>query len=39
MLEISWAGKEPITLSNGATRTFLNDGDTVIMSGYTEKDG
>ena len=39
MLEISWAGKEPITLKNGEQRTFINDFDTVIMTGYAEKNG
>lgn len=33
MLELSWGGKEPLTLDTGETRTFLDDGDTVILSG------
>ncbi|MEQ4302722.1 fumarylacetoacetase [Plantactinospora sp. B6F1] len=28
-LELTWGGTEPVTLSDGATRTFLADGDTV----------
>jgi fumarylacetoacetase len=28
-LELSWSGKETITLDDGAERTFLEDGDTV----------
>lgn len=28
-LELSWGGTEPITLADGTTRTFLEDGDTV----------
>ncbi|GAB3967788.1 fumarylacetoacetase [Plantactinospora veratri] len=28
-LELTWGGKEPVTLSDGSTRTFLSDGDTV----------
>ena len=28
-LELSWGGAEPITLSDGSTRTFLENGDTV----------
>lgn len=30
-LELSWGGQEPITLDDGSTRTFLEDGDTVIL--------
>ncbi len=33
MLELSWRGSEPVELSNGETRNFLADGDTVIMTG------
>lgn len=36
ILELSQGGKEPITLPNGETRTFLEDGDTVILRGYCE---
>lgn len=39
MLELSNAGAEPITLPNGETRTFLEDGDCVIMKGWCEKAG
>lgn len=40
MLEMSWSGKEPITLKqDGSQRTFLLDGDNVIMAGHCEKDG
>jgi fumarylacetoacetase len=38
MLELSWGGKNPIKLSDGTERTFINDGDTVIMKGYCEND-
>lgn len=34
MLEIAWAGKKPLTLSDGSQRKFINDGDTVIMRGF-----
>jgi fumarylacetoacetase len=30
-LELSWGGAEPVTLSDGSTRTFLEDGDTVTI--------
>ncbi len=36
MLELSWAGQHPIPLAGGATRTFLQDGDTVIMRGLAQ---
>jgi len=34
MLEISWQGTKPITLSDGTERKFIQDHDTVIMKGY-----
>ena len=39
MLELSNAGSEPITLPNGETRTFLEDGDAIIMKGWCKKSG
>jgi fumarylacetoacetase len=39
MLELSWRGTEPLTLPNGETRTFLADGDEVILRGWCEKPG
>lgn len=30
-LELSWNGTEPVTLDDGSTRTFLEDGDTVTL--------
>lgn len=30
-LELSWSGAEPITLADGSQRTFLEDGDTVVL--------
>ena len=39
MLEIAWNATKPVTLEGGETRTFIEDGDTVIMKGYSEKDG
>ena len=38
LLELSWGGAEPITLDTGETRTFLQDGDTVTIRGYAEKE-
>ncbi|HEV2781794.1 MAG TPA: fumarylacetoacetase [Actinophytocola sp.] len=31
-LELTWAGREPVTLKDGQTRTFLADGDTVVIT-------
>ena len=36
MLELTWAGKNPITLNDGSERKFINDNDTVILRGYCE---
>lgn len=36
MLELTWAGKEPITLNDGTKRVFFNDGDNVILHGYCQ---
>jgi fumarylacetoacetase len=38
LLELAWGGKEPITLAGGELRSFLEDGDTVTLSGYCEGD-
>lgn len=39
MLELSWRGTEPIKLSDGTERKFINDNDTIIMRGFAEKEG
>jgi len=39
LLETSRGGSEPIKLPGGETRTFLEDGDTVTMSAYCQRDG
>ncbi len=39
MLELSWSGSKPLTLADGSSRTFIEDGDTVNMRGYGQKDG
>ena len=31
-IEMSWNGSEPLSLGNGVTRTFLEDGDTVAIT-------
>lgn len=39
LLELTWNGQRPLNLSNGIQRQFLEDGDSLIMKGYAEKDG
>lgn len=39
LLELTWNSSKPLTLSNGEQRSFLQDGDTIIMKGYCETDG
>ena len=39
LLELSDGGKTPIELGNGETRTFLEDGDTVILKGCCQRPG
>ena len=38
MLELTWAGKEPMTLKDGTKRVFFNDGDNVILRGYCKNE-
>jgi fumarylacetoacetase len=38
-LEISWNGTEPIALDGGTMRSFLEDGDQLIMRGWCQGDG
>lgn len=39
LLELSWGGKEPITLDSGETRSFVEDGDTITLRGAALGDG
>ncbi|MFC5269649.1 fumarylacetoacetase [Adhaeribacter terreus] len=39
MLELTWKGTKPLQLPDGSERKFINDGDTVTMRGYAEKNG
>lgn len=39
LLELSWGGKEPLTLATGETRSFLADGDTLTLTGAAHGDG
>jgi fumarylacetoacetase len=39
LIELTWRGTEPISLPNGESRKFLEDGDEVILRGYAERVG
>ncbi|KAM4597002.1 fumarylacetoacetase isoform 2-T2 [Fundulus diaphanus] len=39
MLELSWRGSKSIDVGGGKTRTFLKDGDEVVITGYCQADG
>lgn len=39
LLELTDGGKKPILLPNGEQRTFLEDGDTLVMRGWCERPG
>ena len=39
LIELTQGGKNPIDLPNGERRTFLEDGDAVVLRGWCEKPG
>jgi fumarylacetoacetase len=39
LLEISWNGTEPVELDSGVKRTFLEDGDSLVMRGWCQGNG
>ena len=39
LLEICWKGTKPLILPNGEERKFLNDGDTIRITGYCQGNG
>jgi len=39
MLELSWKGTKPLKMNDGSERKFIKDHDTVIMRGFSSKDG
>ena len=39
LLEISWNGTEPVELADGVVRTFLEDGDSLVMRGWCQGEG
>ncbi|WP_299828167.1 fumarylacetoacetase [uncultured Roseobacter sp.] len=39
LLELSWGGEEPISLQDGGTRCFVENGDTLTLTGHAQGDG
>ncbi|MDJ0821901.1 MAG: fumarylacetoacetase [Paracoccaceae bacterium] len=39
LLELSWAGQQPVQLDTGEERTFLEDGDTLTLRGAAQGEG
>ncbi len=39
LMELTWRGSEPLELPTGEARSFLEDGDEVILSGCCEREG
>ena len=39
LLELTAGGRQPLTLAGGETRTFLEDGDQVMLRGWCEREG
>ncbi|WP_170387115.1 fumarylacetoacetase [Ruegeria atlantica] len=39
LLELSWGGKEPLTLDSGEIRSFIEDGDTLTLKGTSKGKG
>lgn len=39
MLELTWRGANPLTLPNGETRKWLEDGDSLTITGWAQGDG
>jgi fumarylacetoacetase len=39
LIELTWSGRDPIALSDGSERRYLEDGDTVTLRGWCERPG
>ena len=39
LIEMTWGGERPISLTDGTDRRFLEDGDTVILRGWCDRPG
>jgi fumarylacetoacetase len=39
LLEMTWNGKNPVAISGGETRAFIEDGDELTLTGWCQEDG
>ena len=39
LMELALAGKKPVQLGNGERRSFLEDGDAIVLRGWCEREG
>ena len=39
LIELTWGGRDPIPLSDGSQRRYLEDGDTVVLRGSCQAEG
>jgi fumarylacetoacetase len=39
LLELTWNGQKPLSLTSGGERSFLEDGDDVVITGWCQRDG
>ena len=39
LIELTWNGRDPIALDDGSTRRFLEDGDTIEIAGWCQREG
>ncbi len=39
LLELTWNGRDPLNLADGAQRTFIEDGDDLTLRGWCQGDG
>ncbi len=39
LLEITWGGRDDIELPNGEKRKFVQDGDSILMTGWAVNNG
>ncbi|KWE61052.1 fumarylacetoacetase [Burkholderia ubonensis] len=39
LLELTWNGKEPVALTGGGSRAFIEDGDELTLAGWCQGDG
>jgi len=39
LLELTWNGQRPLTLADGSSRSFIEDGDTLTLTGGCQGEG